>query len=157
MSFTEYLQIPALAQRYKKVKKYFFLKESAYDVTSVCQLRCDGCYYFQGEKYQVKDNRDLQAWRAFFEAEKERGITYVVLAGFVIAHASDGALGGNFANEMLQIDRAAPHHLDGLGSCRAHTKKENRQDGEGEHGFSKDPPPVAHAVSCHLRFDEGGC
>jgi len=81
MSFTEYLQIPELAQRYRKVKKYFFLRESAYDVTSVCQLRCDGCYYFQGEKYQVKDNRDPQAWRAFFEAEKERGITYVVLAG----------------------------------------------------------------------------
>ena len=81
MGFTEYLQIPELAQRYRKVKQYFFLKESAYDVTSVCQLRCDGCYYFQGEKYQVKDTRDLQAWRAFFEAEKERGITYVVLAG----------------------------------------------------------------------------
>ena len=81
MSFTEYLQIPELAQRYRKVKKYFFLRESAYDVTSVCQLRCDGCYYFQGKKYQVKDNRDPQAWRVFFEAEKARGISYVVLAG----------------------------------------------------------------------------
>ena len=48
MGFTEYLQIPELAQRYRKVKQYFFLK-SAYDVTSVCQLRCDGCYYFQGK------------------------------------------------------------------------------------------------------------
>lgn len=81
MSFTEYLQIPELAQRYRKVKKYFFLKESAYDVTSVCQLRCDGCYYFQGGKYNVEDNRDPEVWREFFEAEKERGITYVVLAG----------------------------------------------------------------------------
>lgn len=81
MSFSEFLQIPELAGRYQKVRQYFFLKESAYDVTSVCQLRCDGCYYFQGDKYKVKDNRDPGAWRAFFEQEKERGITYVVLAG----------------------------------------------------------------------------
>ncbi|HEX8174139.1 MAG TPA: radical SAM protein [Pyrinomonadaceae bacterium] len=81
MSFTEFLRIPEVSQRYQKVKKYFYLRESAYDVTSVCQLRCEGCYYFEGDKYKVKDNRDPDAWKAFFEKEKERGITYVVLAG----------------------------------------------------------------------------
>lgn len=81
MSFTEFLRVPELAQRYKKVKQYFYLRESAYDVTSVCQLRCEGCYYFEGDKYKVEDNRDPEAWTAFFEKEKERGITYVVLAG----------------------------------------------------------------------------
>ena len=54
MGFTEYLQIPELAQRYRKVKQYFFLRESAYDVTSVCQLRCDGCYYFQGRNIRSR-------------------------------------------------------------------------------------------------------
>jgi hypothetical protein len=81
MSLVEYLQVPELADRYRKVKKYFFLKESAYDVTSACQLRCDGCYYFEGEKHKAVDNKDPEAWRAFFEEEKKRGITYVVLAG----------------------------------------------------------------------------
>jgi organic radical activating enzyme len=81
MSFTDYLQVPELAERYRKVKKYFFLRESAYDVTSTCQLRCEGCYYFEGDKYKTRDNRDPEAWRAFFEDEKRRGITYVVLAG----------------------------------------------------------------------------
>jgi len=81
VSFTEFLQIPELAERYRKVKKYFFLRESAYDVTSACQLRCNGCYYFQGDKYKTRDNRDPEAWKAFFEQEKQRGITYVVLAG----------------------------------------------------------------------------
>lgn len=81
MGFTEFLNVPELAERFQKVRKYFFLRESAYDVTSVCQLRCDGCYYFQGDKYKVTDNRDPAAWRAFFEQEKQRGITYVVLAG----------------------------------------------------------------------------
>ena len=81
MGFRDYVAIPELAERYQKVRKYFFLKESAYDVTSACQLRCEGCYYFQGEKSRVKDTRDPEAWRAFFEGEKQRGITYVVLAG----------------------------------------------------------------------------
>jgi organic radical activating enzyme len=81
MSFTQYLQVPELAERYRKVKKYFFLRESAYDVTSTCQLRCEGCYYFEGDKHTTRDNRDPQAWTAFFEDEKRRGITYVVLAG----------------------------------------------------------------------------
>ena len=81
MSFTRLLDNPELAQRYRKVKPFFYMKESAYDVTSVCQLRCDGCYYFEGPKSLVRDNRDPQAWRAFFEDEKTRGITYVVLAG----------------------------------------------------------------------------
>ena len=57
MGFTEYLQIPELAQRYRKVKQYFFLRESAYDVTSVCQLRCDGCYYFQGRNIRSRHPR----------------------------------------------------------------------------------------------------
>jgi hypothetical protein len=81
VSFTRLLDNPELAQRYHKVKQFFYMKESAYDVTSVCQLRCDGCYYFEGAKSLVRDNRDPEAWRAFFEDEKRRGITYVVLAG----------------------------------------------------------------------------
>ena len=81
MSFTEMLQKPELAARYDKVRKFFFLRESTYDLTSVCQLRCEGCYFFQGGKDLVKDNRDPAAWRDFFQREKERGITYVVLAG----------------------------------------------------------------------------
>jgi hypothetical protein len=81
MAFADYLQVPELAARYRRVRKYFFMRESTYDVTSACQLRCDGCYYFQGEKYRVKDNRDPVAWRDFFQREKERGINYIVLAG----------------------------------------------------------------------------
>jgi hypothetical protein len=81
MGFLEYLQIPDLKTRYSKIKKYFNIRESAYDVTSTCQLRCEGCYYFQGDKYQVKDNSDEAAWRAFLSSERARGINFVNLAG----------------------------------------------------------------------------
>jgi uncharacterized Fe-S cluster-containing radical SAM superfamily protein len=81
MGFVEFLQKPELAERYQKIRRHFYLRESAYDVTSACQLRCEGCYYFQGDKYTMTDQRDPEEWRRFFSDEKERGITYVVLAG----------------------------------------------------------------------------
>jgi hypothetical protein len=81
MGFVEYLADPVVGARYRKVKAYFYIKESAYDVTSACQLRCDGCYYFQGDKYRVRDNRDPGAWQNFMRNERERGINFVNLAG----------------------------------------------------------------------------
>ena len=81
MSFSQFLQIPELRERYRKVKKHFYLRESTYDASSVCQLRCDGCYYFQGDKYKVKDVKDPEVWRRFFTKEKERGINFAVIAG----------------------------------------------------------------------------
>jgi hypothetical protein len=119
MSFADLLRIPELAQRYEKVRKYFFLKESTYDVTSACQLRCDGCYYFQGEKYRVKDNRDPEAWREFMQREKERGITYIVLAGAepalspkILQACYDTIPFGTIAsNGLRQIDPAVRYRL----------------------------------------------
>jgi len=119
VSFTDFLSNPQLAERYRKVRQYFYLKESAYDVTSACQLRCDGCYYFEGEKSHVKDNRDPAAWRAFFEEEKARGITYVVLAGAepslvpkIIAACHDVIpLGSVATNGLKPIDRAIRYRI----------------------------------------------
>jgi hypothetical protein len=81
MRFVDYLTDPVIDARYRKVRKYFHIKESAYDVTSACQLRCDGCYYFQGDKYRVRDNRDPKAWHDLMCKERERGINFVNLAG----------------------------------------------------------------------------
>jgi hypothetical protein len=44
-------------------------------------VRCDGCYYYEGDKQNAQDNVDPEAWRKLFQAEKARGITFVVLAG----------------------------------------------------------------------------
>ena len=112
MSLTAVLRVPELEARYKKVKKFFFLRESAYDVTSACQLRCDGCYYFAGERSEVRDNRNPASWRAFLEAEKTRGITYVNLAGAEpslrpdVLRACHQAipLGTVFSNGLKKID-----------------------------------------------------
>lgn len=119
MGFTDYLQVPEIADRYQKVRKYFFIREAAYDVTSACQLRCDGCYYFQGDKYRVRDNRDPETWRQFLQQEKERGINYVNLAGAEpalapkILAACYGVipLGNVFSNGLRKIDPAIRYRV----------------------------------------------
>jgi MoaA/NifB/PqqE/SkfB family radical SAM enzyme len=50
-------------------------------MTSHCNLRCEGCYYYEGDKQNTVDERDTEKWRTLLEAEKKRGITFVVLAG----------------------------------------------------------------------------
>ncbi len=79
--FSELLAYPDVKARWEKVRKYFFLRESTYDMSNRCNLRCDGCYYYEGAKQFAAENGDAGAWRSLMRAEKERGITYVVLAG----------------------------------------------------------------------------
>lgn len=80
-SFSEILADQAIRERWEKVRKYFFLRESTYDMTNRCNVRCEGCYYYEGEKQFATENRDPDAWRKLMQSEKARGITYVVLAG----------------------------------------------------------------------------
>jgi len=79
--FSELLADLEVSSRWEKVRKYFFLRESTYDMTNRCNIRCDGCYYYEGEKQFAVDSRDPEAWRKLMQDEKFRGITYVVLAG----------------------------------------------------------------------------
>lgn len=79
--FSEITADPLIRERWEKVRKYFFLRESTYDMTNRCNIRCEGCYYFEGEKQFAVENSDPQAWRQLMAAEKARGITFVVLAG----------------------------------------------------------------------------
>jgi organic radical activating enzyme len=72
---------PRIRQKWEKVRKYFFLRESTYDMTRKCNIACEGCYYYQGEKAGATGIEDPEQWRRLMEEEKQRGITYVVLAG----------------------------------------------------------------------------
>ncbi len=81
MKFSEIIAEPAVRERWEKVRAWFFLRESTYDMSNRCNIRCDGCYYFEGAKQFAKENGNPGEWRALMEAEKKRGITYVVLAG----------------------------------------------------------------------------
>ncbi len=79
--FSELIEDQKVRERWERVRKYFFLRESTYDMTNRCNIRCEGCYYYEGDKQFSRENKDLNAWRKLLKDEKARGITYVVLAG----------------------------------------------------------------------------
>jgi MoaA/NifB/PqqE/SkfB family radical SAM enzyme len=79
--FSEILADPEVRPRWDTVRRWFFLRESTYDMTSRCNIRCEGCYYFEGEKQFAEGNTDPGDWRELMARERERGITFVVLAG----------------------------------------------------------------------------
>lgn len=79
--FSDLIADPVVRERWERVRRYFFLRESTYDMTRRCNIRCEGCYYFEGDKQHAVEVLDPAAWRALMQAERERGITYVVLAG----------------------------------------------------------------------------
>ena len=79
--FSDLLADAEIRERWEKVRRYFFLRESTYDMTNRCNIRCEGCYYYEGEKQFARENGDPELWRRLMRDEKGRGITYVVLAG----------------------------------------------------------------------------
>lgn len=79
--FSDILAYPEIRERWEKVRKFFFLRESTYDMSNRCNIRCEGCYYYAGEKQFAEENNNEDSWRQLLETEKERGITFVVLAG----------------------------------------------------------------------------
>lgn len=79
--FSDIIADPRIRERWEKVRRWFFLRESTYDMSNRCNIRCEGCYYFTGEKQFAAEIDDEQAWRTLMQGEKERGITFAVLAG----------------------------------------------------------------------------
>ncbi len=79
--FSDIIADQVIRERWEKVRRYFFLRESTYDMSNRCNIRCEGCYYFTGEKQFADENRNPDDWRQLLEAEKKRGVTFVVLAG----------------------------------------------------------------------------
>jgi MoaA/NifB/PqqE/SkfB family radical SAM enzyme len=58
------------------------LKAANYDVASKCNLRCEGCLFFEGEENEGhEDSRSLAEWDALFAADAARGVTLAYMAG----------------------------------------------------------------------------
>jgi len=77
-------QAPELGPRYALAKEFrrILRQVSNVDVTSRCNLRCEGCFYFEGDDYkQATEEEELVAWRAFFADQERRGVTFVSLVG----------------------------------------------------------------------------
>lgn len=77
----EYLQDPFLNQLYRELKLAGPLKSSLVDLTHVCNIRCQGCYFFAEEIDKNKAPREEAEFDAFIAQEKARGTNFMSVAG----------------------------------------------------------------------------
>ncbi len=57
------------------------LRSISLDITSKCNLRCDGCYYFSEGMDRNSDYRNEAAFDAFLDREADRGTTFITVVG----------------------------------------------------------------------------
>jgi hypothetical protein len=113
---------PDLQPRYETAKQIVrvFRKPAFYEVTQRCNLKCEGCYYFEGslgELVQEEDSPD--AWDEFFAAEAERGVSIAYFVGAepalhqerLVAAARYFPFGNIGTNGTVRIDPIVPYRV----------------------------------------------
>lgn len=66
---------------YDLVRKTGPVRPISLDITSKCNLRCTGCYYYEEGMDKVPARRDDAAFDAMLEQEKARGTNFVTVVG----------------------------------------------------------------------------
>lgn len=112
---------PGLRLRYARLREHASgIVTSNYDVSDRCNLRCEGCLYFEGgDRDGHADTAQDAAWERMFAAERARGVTFAYLAGAepalaperlrqAAAHIGRGVV---FTNGTVPIDARLPFAL----------------------------------------------
>lgn len=112
---------PELARRYEEAKKIIriFRKPAFYEITQRCNLKCEGCYYFEGSFHPVTEQSSLGAWEEFFAAEAERGVSIAYFVGAepaleqerLVAAAKTFPYGNVGTNGTVKIDPVVPYRI----------------------------------------------
>lgn len=115
-------QDPALQARYLRAKNVVraFRNPAFYEITTRCNLKCEGCYYFEGgTTVDIPENMRLADWERFFAAEHSRGVSIAYFVGAepaleqdrLFAAASHFAYGKVGTNGTIRIDPALPFRI----------------------------------------------
>lgn len=113
---------PDFAARYEDAKRVVrvFRKPAFYEITQRCNLKCEGCYYFEGGlTNHVPEESSLRAWEEFFAAQAERKVTMAYFVGAepalhqdrLIAAAPYFPYGNIGTNGSIHIDPAVPYRI----------------------------------------------
>lgn len=86
-----------LAERFEGVRKHIRImaRASYFEITSRCNLRCEGCFYFDGGYHLNREEDDIEKWRARFADEYARGTRFVYLVGAEPALEQDRLFAAN--------------------------------------------------------------
>lgn len=76
----EYLKDPFLNSLYNTIREADSIRSVSLDITSQCNLRCTGCYYFHEgmDTFSTNDDTLLDEW---VSSEKKRGTNFVTIVG----------------------------------------------------------------------------
>jgi MoaA/NifB/PqqE/SkfB family radical SAM enzyme len=77
----EYLKDPFLDRLYTTVKAAGTLRSIVLDLTHVCNIRCQGCYFFAENMDNSKAPEDEESFDAFVAKELERRTNFVTAVG----------------------------------------------------------------------------
>lgn len=115
------IESPELAARYDRAKGVVraFRRPAFYEVSTRCNLKCEGCYYFSDDQRAVKEERDPAVWEEFFRAEGERGVTMAYFVGAepaleqerLIAASRHFPHGNVGTNGIVKLDPSIPFRI----------------------------------------------
>lgn len=72
---------PFLRQLYNEIKSAGPLRPIQVDITHACNIRCDGCYFFEEKLDEHKAPKDEALFDGFIEQEKARGTNFITVLG----------------------------------------------------------------------------
>ncbi len=78
---SEYLKDPFLGRLWREVRRAGRLKSISVDLTHACNIRCEGCYFFEEGMDRHRAPADEGVFDAFLEREKARGTNFVTVVG----------------------------------------------------------------------------
>lgn len=78
---SKYLSDPLLGEMYSLIRGAGPVRPISLDITSKCNLRCAGCYYFAEGMDKVEARGDDDAFDALIVREKQRGTNFVTVVG----------------------------------------------------------------------------
>lgn len=116
-----FAQYPALKARYELVRRMAgHMHPSQYDVSDICNLKCEGCLYFAGtDRSGTHEEISPDAIDRFFAGEAARGVNFAQLGGaepalsrtklkIIAKHIPRGLI---FTNGTIPIDKAIRYRI----------------------------------------------
>ncbi|PPC73976.1 hypothetical protein C4K68_28055 [Pokkaliibacter plantistimulans] len=97
-----------------------FRKPAFYEIETRCNLKCEGCYYFEGGETQTtKQVTREEDWKDFFKQESARGVSMAYFVGAepalaqhrLLAAAEQFPWGNIGTNGTIKIDRDIPYRI----------------------------------------------
>ncbi|MGN7613496.1 hypothetical protein ACQZV8_15590 [Magnetococcales bacterium HHB-1] len=112
----------ALTTRYRQAKQVIraFRQPAFYEITTECNLSCEGCYYFSHENPLPPENQHpAEDWERFFAHEAKRGVSMAYFVGAepglaqerLLAAAAHFPYGNIGTNGTIPIDQSIPYRI----------------------------------------------